>query len=300
MEMEVVRLEEKIICRLRTITCTLLLQKLSYFQANNNNAPSTPTQRSSSTIFFLLPDRIGTIILFGGNLAMMKMLVADGERASSSAVQDWFSQQRYFVDVVHNGLDASMELRQKAYDVIVLGLDLPGIDGHELCRRFRESGGTAPVLVMTDQESSEERQLVLEAGADDYVGKPLVLSELTSRVRALLRRTMNMNTLPNVLRVGDLVLIPEASTAAKNGRELHLTPIEFNLLELFMRHPNKVFSPEALWQRIWPGTSVSYADTVRTHIKTLRKKLDDPDKPSAIKNVRGRGYKLEDASRLLH
>jgi DNA-binding response OmpR family regulator len=231
--------------------------------------------------------------------AMMKMLVADEERASSSAVQNWFSQQRYFVDVVHNGIDASMEMRHKAYDVIVLGLGLPGIDGHELCRRFRASGGTTPVLVMAGQESSLEREQVLEAGADDYVGKPLVLSELSSRVKALLRRTYNPGN-PTILQVGDLMLCPEAGTAEKSGHELHLAPLEFNLLELLMRNPNRIFSPEALWQRIWPGTTVSYADTVRTHVKTLRRKLDEPGKPSVIKNVRGRGYKIDGTSCVLH
>jgi len=222
---------------------------------------------------------------------MAKILVVEDEQDLSGPVRDWLGREHHLVEVVDNGPDALDRLRIYKYDVVILDLMLPGLSGMEVCRRFRSAGGTTPILMLTAKTTVEDKEAGLDAGADDYLTKPFHLKELSARVRALLRRPAPVSG--NVLNVRSLVLDTSACRVTKDGHELHLLPKEFSLLEFLMRHPNQVFSADALLDRVWASDTSALPDTVRTHIKTLRKKIDDEDSPSFIRTIHGVGYKLE-------
>ena len=218
------------------------------------------------------------------------MLVVEDEVALAKAVCNWFSRERYAVETVSNGLDACRQLRSDRYDIVVLDLLLPGRDGLDICKDFRAAGGSAGILVTSALDSLQEKETVLDAGADDYLIKPFHLRELSARVRALLRRTTPGSD--GTLRIANIALDSVAGSVTRDGEPVHLHPMEFNLLEFLMKHPNHVFSTQALWERVWTGKTGELIDTVRTHIKTLRRKIDTTGRPSLIETVHGRGYKI--------
>jgi DNA-binding response OmpR family regulator len=168
---------------------------------------------------------------------------------------------------------------------------LPELSGIELCRQYRSRGGTAPVLMLTGKGTISDKESGFDAGADDYLTKPFHMKELSMRLRALLRRATAFTG--DVLRVKDIELEPSNHRATRNGADLNLLPKEFALLEFLMRHPNQVFSAEALLSRVWASETDTTVDAVSTCIKRLRKKIDSEDQPSLIRTVHGVGYKLQ-------
>lgn len=222
---------------------------------------------------------------------MAKILIVEDELDLAGPISDSLGRQHHVVEVVDNGSAALDRLRIYKYDLIILDWMLPGLSGRDVLAGFRSAGGTTPVLMLTARTAVEDKEAGLDAGADDYLTKPFHLKELHARVRALLRRPQGLSG--KVLKVRDLCLDPIARTVSKNGQEIHLLPKEFSLLEFFMRHPNQVFSAEALMERIWESDTLALSDTIRTHIKTLRKKIDTAKQPSLISTVHGMGYKLE-------
>jgi DNA-binding response OmpR family regulator len=222
---------------------------------------------------------------------MAKILIVEDELDLAGPVRDWLARESNTVEIVADGSEALECLRLYKYDVIILDLMLPGLNGMEICRQFRARGGTTPILMLTAKGSVEDKEAGLDIGADDYLTKPFSLKELAARVRALLRRPPDVSS--NILTVADIALDPSANNVTKAGKEIHLLPKEFSLLEFFMRHPNQVFSAEALIDRVWQSDSDALSDTIRTHIKTLRRKIDSKGKPSLIATVHGVGYKLE-------
>jgi DNA-binding response OmpR family regulator len=170
---------------------------------------------------------------------------------------------------------------------------LPGMTGTAILKDFRSRGGASPVLMLTAKSSIEEKETGLDAGADDYLTKPFDARELLARIRALLRRPQAVSAAKE-MHVGNLALDAKSARVYKDGQELKLLPKEFSLLELFMRYPDQVFSSEALLERVWSADSAASFDTVRTYIKTLRKKIDDPGADSSlIRTVHGVGYCLD-------
>ena len=159
-----------------------------------------------------------------------------------------------------------------------------------MLEEFRASGGNAPVLMLTGKDSISDKELGLDTGADDYLTKPFHGKELTARIKALLRRPPNL--VSDVLKVGDLVLERADFRVTRNGQEVRLLPKEFALLEFFMRYPNRVFSAEALLERVWVSESEATVDAVTSCIKRLRKKLEIDGDKSPISTVHGVGYKL--------
>lgn len=222
---------------------------------------------------------------------MAKILVIEDDVDLLHTVKDWLTFEHHLVETAGNGRDGMDKLNFYQYDAIVLDWDLPELTGVEITRQFRNNGGTTPILMLTGKSSVNEKQVGFDAGADDYLTKPFDMKELSMRLRSLLRRTSSF--ISDSLRYRDLTLEPAKHRLTRNGQDLQLLPKEFALLQFFMRHPNQVFSAEALLSRVWASDSDTTVDAVSTCIKRLRKKVDVEGQPSVIRTVHGVGYKLE-------
>ena len=207
------------------------------------------------------------------------------------------------LDVTHcaRGDEGLRELERGGWDLLILDLMLPGVDGLEICRRARTLPRYIPIIIVSARDSEVHRVLGLEIGADDYLSKPFSVLELVARVRALLRRVdalaQNARLDAGSLRVGDLDIDPIAREARLAGTALDLTPREFDLLYFFARHPGKVFSRMDLLNAVWGYQHDGYEHTVNTHINRLRAKVEaSPAEPTRILTVWGRGYKFAAAA----
>lgn len=222
---------------------------------------------------------------------MAKILVVEDDRALSGTVEKWLTFEHHLIEVIDDGEKALENLKFYKYDLVILDLNLPKIGGIEVCKQFRTAGGLTPILMLTGKDKIEEKEVGLDAGADDYLTKPFHLKELSARVRALLRRPENFAG--NVLTAGELVLEPANFRVTRSGEDVQLSQQEFALLQFLMRNANQVFSPEALLDRVWESSSDVSPAAIRTHVKMLRKKLDKDGEPSYIKNVHGVGYRFD-------
>ncbi|MDZ4837249.1 MAG: response regulator transcription factor [Candidatus Melainabacteria bacterium] len=225
---------------------------------------------------------------------MTKILLVEDNEDLAQVVRSYLLFEHYEVENVFNGSEGMSRVRTYDYDVIVLDLGLPDLSGLEVLKALRTAGRKTPVIILTGQNSVEEKEKGLDAGADDYVTKPFHMKELGARIRALLRRPAPLAPGNNVLRLGNVELDTSKFQVIKEGEVIPLVNREFQLLEFFMRHPNQVFSTEALLNRVWPNNSGSAGQALRTTMKRLRKKID-PD-GDLIKTVHGVGYKLETES----
>jgi DNA-binding response OmpR family regulator len=219
---------------------------------------------------------------------MAKILIVEDEKDLAHSVRDWLLLEGHRVDAVQDGNQALEWLRSNEYDVIVLDVLLPGLDGFEVCRRYRRSGGLGRVLMLTAKSGINDKESGLDAGADDYITKPFDLKEVSARVRALMRRSISV--VGAQLIAADLIVDLTVRKVSRGDNEIKLLPQEFALLEFMIRQPNRIFSADTLIKRVWNGNSS--VDTVRTHIKTLRKKVDLPGLQPLIKTVHGVGYSL--------
>jgi len=222
---------------------------------------------------------------------MAKILVIEDDRDILKAVGDHLQFEHNVVERVDNGEDGLSRLRAYTYDIAIVDWNLPDISGIQICREYRAAGGNALMLMLTGKSQLAEKELGLDAGFDDYLVKPFEIRELTARVRALLRRGAGKLD-SNTLRVGQVELDPHGFSVTKGGEDIKLVPKEFAILEFLMRHPNVVFSCEALMSRVWTADEDSSPEIIRTHIKNLRKKIESPDQPALIHTVHGVGYKL--------
>jgi len=219
-----------------------------------------------------------------------KILLIEDDPNLSLLLRMHFEHERFNVDSVKTGSEALAILRTHSYELIVLDWMLPDLSGIEVCQQYRETGGRLPVLMLTARGTVDDKAQGLEAGADDYMVKPFHPKELTARVKALLRRPATWEG--KVLRARDLEFNTATRRVARNGDEVELTPKEAALLELLMRYPNRSFSLETILNRLWQSDSTASIDTVRTHMKTLRKKVGDSEDDPLIRTKRGIGYSL--------
>ena len=219
------------------------------------------------------------------------ILVVEDEEPLSMLLRYNLEAEGYAVDVASRGDDAELRLRERVPDLVVLDWMLPGLSGIELCRRVRSRSETAqlPILMLTARGEEDERVRGLATGADDYVVKPFSVAELMARVKALLRRA-SPEVVSAVLKAGELELDRETFRVRRSGREVHLGPTEFRLLEFLMTSPGRVFSREQLLNGVW-GHDV-YVDerTVDVHIGRLRRALNRGRSRDPIRTVRGAGY----------
>ncbi|HUJ73433.1 MAG TPA: response regulator transcription factor [bacterium] len=222
----------------------------------------------------------------------MRILVVEDNAKLAASLKKGLQQEGYAVDVALYGSEG-LRLADGAgdgYDAIVLDLMLPGVDGMTLCRSLREEGNRVPVLMLTARGGLQDRVDGLDAGADDYLGKPFAFEELAARIRALLRRPA-VSAMP-VLRAGDLEMNAATREVTVKGRPLSLTAKEFGLLELFMRHPRQVLSRGQITMHLWDQEFDGASNVVEVHIRNVRRKLAQAGKHDQIQTVRGAGYRL--------
>jgi DNA-binding response OmpR family regulator len=222
----------------------------------------------------------------------MKVLIVEDDELTAKALITVLSNQNYAIEVATDG-QAGWELVQAfSYDLVMLDVILPKLDGISLCQRLRDSGYQMPILLLTGRDSSHDKVIGLDAGADDYVVKPFDPEELVARVRALLRRG-GSTSLP-VLEWGNLRLDPTSCEVTYGTRPLQLTPKEFSLLELLLRNTRRVFSCGVILEHLWSYGETPGEEAVRTHIKGLRQKLKTVNAPAdLIETVYGIGYRLK-------
>ena len=221
----------------------------------------------------------------------MRVLIAEDEVATAKALKLLLEKSKYTVDIVHTGTDAWDYLTAGSYEVVVLDIMMPGMNGLEVLSNMRQNGMKTPVLMLTAKAELEDRVAGLDAGADDYLPKPFATSELIARVRALGRRSENYSD--SLQKVGNLELDGNRYEMRVGDESVSLTNKEYQLLELFILHPGFVFSTDHLMEKIWGLDTDSDIDVVWTHIGFVRKKLRSINANVEIKTIRGAGYSLE-------
>ncbi len=225
---------------------------------------------------------------------MRKILIIEDERPLADALKYTLEKEGYAVETAPDGVAGLRRFEAGVFDLVLLDLMLPELDGLEVCKRIRAESDV-PVLMVTAKDSDIDKVLGLELGADDYVTKPFNTRELLARIKAVLRRTAPAGEGKRpVMEWGRITLDTERHEAFMDGRPLPLTPIEYGILQLFMKHPGKALPREYLLAQVWGGSFYGSAKTLDVHIRHLREKLEeDPANPRYIKTVRGHGYRLE-------
>ncbi len=225
----------------------------------------------------------------------MRILLVEDDIYLAEALAEALTDQLYVVDIATDGEAAWERIRVLDYDLILLDVMLPKLDGIHLCQRLRFHSYQMPILMVTARDTSTDKVIGLDAGADDYMVKPLDLPELLARIRALLRR--GSTSLPPILDWGGLRLDPATYEVSYNDQILRLTAKEYSLLELFLRNERRILSRSVIIEQIWSLENPPEEDTVKAHIKSLRKKLRAVGAPDdLIETVHGLGYRLKQLS----
>jgi two-component system alkaline phosphatase synthesis response regulator PhoP len=224
---------------------------------------------------------------------MPKILIVEDEDSILMALEDDLSLEGYAVSGEPDGKRGLERAQKGGYDLIILDVMLPGVDGFEICKQLRAAGDTTPILMLTAKSQEVDKVLGLELGADDYVTKPFSPRELTARVKALLRRGKPVDSPLERVSFGDIEVDFKGYEVRKSGEAVELTAREFALLRLLVSHPGEVLRRDVILNEVWGDDWDVFPRTVDTHIANLRKKLeDDPADPKYIVNVRGVGYKF--------
>lgn len=226
----------------------------------------------------------------------MKLLVVEDEPSLLSLIRKGFSEHNLSVSVAMDGNTALQMLEKHEFDVVVLDIMLPDVNGLEICRRIRAIGNFVPVLLLTALGTSENIVTGLDAGADDYLVKPFRFSELEARVRALVRRSNYKERNTHALELGDLVVDRISKSVTRNGQPIKLTAMEFKLLEHLIRHKGIVLSRNQLLQSVWDIHFDMSTNVVDVYINYLRRKIDKPFEEKLIHTVKGLGYVLRQES----
>ena len=220
----------------------------------------------------------------------MRVLVVEDEVRTAGLLQRGLSEEGYSVDIAADGPDAVWRASEFSYDAVVLDVMLPGYDGIEVCRELRSRGRWAPVLMLTARDDLAARVRGLDSGADDYLAKPFSFDELFARLRALVRRGAPER--PARLHCGGLRLDPATRQAWRGEVELELSPKEFALLELFLRHPGQVLTRTRILEHVWDYSYDGVSNLVDQYVGYLRRKVDRPFGTAQLETVRGVGYRL--------
>jgi two-component system response regulator MprA len=221
-----------------------------------------------------------------------KILVVEDEEQIASFLRRGLTYEGYEVETAADGSAALAKARDSRPDLVVLDLMLPGMDGLEVCRRLRTAHSSLPILILTARDSVSDRVQGLDAGSDDYMVKPFALAELLARVRALLRRAGPGE--PEILQFGDLKLDTGTRQVYRGETKIDLTSKEFDLLELFLRHPRQVLTRETIYDRVWGYDFGGESNIIEVYIRYLRQKLEADGRSRLLYTVRGVGYVLRE------
>jgi two-component system OmpR family response regulator len=220
----------------------------------------------------------------------LRILIVEDETPIADAVKAALAADGHAADAIGDGREALGWAEAYAYDLVILDVVLPGLDGFSVCSALRRWGFAAPILMLTALDGVEDRVTGLDRGADDYLAKPFAMDELRARVRALGRRGPEVRA-PRI-QVGDLELDPATLGVWRAGRAIRLTAREFALLELLARHPGQIFGQERLIGALWGADFAAESNIVEVYIRSLRRKVDEGRRDGLIETVRGSGYRL--------
>lgn len=224
----------------------------------------------------------------------MRILIVEDEHRIAQAIKEGLEQETYAVDVCHDGEDGYNTARADDYDLIILDIMLPNMDGFEICKKLRAENNHTPVLMLTAKDQNQDMVLGLDTGADDYLPKPFSFEVLLARIRALLRRPHQ--AVGEILEAGNLTLNTTSHEVRRADRAIKLSSKEYALLEYLLRNKGKVLSKNNIMTHVWDFDADILPNTVEVFIAYLRGKIDKPfKKPELIKTVRGFGYKIGDA-----
>ena len=222
----------------------------------------------------------------------MKLLVAEDEPKTGTYLQQGLTEAGFTVDRVENGTDAAQHALHGEYDLLILDVMMPGLDGWQVLQKVRAAGNEVPVLFLTARDGVQDRVKGLELGADDYLIKPFAFSELLARIRTLLRRG---NNAPNqtILKLLDLEVDLLRRRVTRSGKRIDLTAKEFALLELLLRRRGEVLSKSLIASQVWDMNFDSDTNVIEVAVRRLRAKIDDEFEPKLIQTARGMGYLIE-------
>ncbi len=226
----------------------------------------------------------------------MKLLVVDDEKRIARAIKQGLEQDGYAVDLAHDGEEGFLAASADDYDVIILDVMMPEMNGLEVCRKLREEGNKTPILMLTAKDQAKDVATGLDAGADDYLAKPFAFNVLTARIRALLRRPHEV--VSNTLSVGDVTMDTVGHIVRRDGKEVQLSAKEYAILEYLIRNKNRIVSKNAIMSHVWDFDADVLPNNVEVFINYLRSKLEKPfpKLPPVIQTVRGFGYTVKDSS----
>ena len=221
----------------------------------------------------------------------MRVLLVEDEQKISAYVKFGLEESGYAVDAVFTGLDALDWAEAAPYDLIILDIMLPIMDGLTICRELRQRGNHTPILMLTARDAVDDRVNGLDAGADDYLVKPFALKELLARLRALTRRASDQSRSP-IIEFADLSLDTRAYQVRRGGQLIHLTTKEFKVLECLLREAERALTRSQIAEHVWNYETFNQSNVVDVYIRNLRRKIDDPFEQKLIQTVHGVGYRL--------
>lgn len=224
----------------------------------------------------------------------MRILLIEDDVTIARLLKEGLEDESYAIDVAHDGSEGYRTAATDEYDVIILDIMLPEMNGYEVCRALRKDGNKTPILMLTARDAERDIVEGLDTGADDYLAKPFSFDVLLARIRALLRRPNEK--LEEILQVGDLKLDPSSKKVTRASQEINLTAKEYGVLEYLMRNKGKVLSKEQIISHVWDFDADVLPNNVELFIMFLRRKIDKPFKSKLIHTVSGFGYKLEEKS----
>ena len=224
--------------------------------------------------------------------SFMRILVVEDEQAMADAIALGLTKNGYAVDTVYDGEAAIEAVDVDTYDLVVLDLNLPKVDGLEVCKHIRDNNMSMGILMLTARSSTDDRVTGLDIGADDYLIKPFHFAELLARIRAILRREVKQREV--VHSVGKLTLDPNNMHVSYDGNPISLTTKEYGILEYLLVNKGRVISQEELLEHIWDSNADMFSQTVKVHINNLRKKLGSSGAKNMIQTIKNKGYLIED------
>lgn len=221
---------------------------------------------------------------------MAKVLLIEDDKALAEGLVEWLEFEKNDVQWREDGVSGLETLLAGNFDIVILDIEMPKMNGLQLCKTYRDGGGKTPIIMLTGKDSTLDKVGGLDCGADDYLTKPFHPRELSARLKALARRSPEL--MLTTLSAGDITIDTATSKVFKAGEEVKLQRMEFAVLEFLMRNPGHVYSPNDLLNAVWTAESERSPETIRTCIKKIRDKIDVSGKESIIQNVHGVGYKV--------